>query len=55
MKHMNYAQFPLLSHEMLSCEFFWHALSKVCQYATTNEIFYKGLKYVSINATQRDL
>ncbi len=35
--------------------FFWHALSKVWQYAATNEKNYKGVKYVFINVIQRDL
>ncbi len=30
---------------------FNHAFSKVCQYATTYEFFYKSLKYLSIKAT----
>jgi hypothetical protein len=34
---------------------FDHAFSKVCQYAITYEIFYKGLRYFSIKATQGDL
>jgi hypothetical protein len=35
---MNYAQFPLLSHEMLGLwSFFRHGLYKVCQNATKNE------------------
>jgi hypothetical protein len=34
---------------------FDYAFSKVCPYATINEIFYKGLRYLSIKATQRDL
>jgi hypothetical protein len=34
---------------------FDHSFSKVCQYATTYEIFYKGLRYLFIMVAQRDL
>jgi hypothetical protein len=34
---------------------FGHAFSKACSYATIDENFCKGLRYVSINATQGDL
>jgi hypothetical protein len=34
---------------------FGHAFSKACSYATIDEIFCKGLGYVSIDATQGDL
>ncbi len=34
---------------------FDHAFSKVCQYATTYEKNYKGLRYLSIKAAQGDL
>ncbi len=34
---------------------FDHAFSKVCQYATTYEKNYKGLRYLSIEVAQGDL
>ncbi len=34
---------------------FGHAFSKACQYATMDEFFWKGLKYVSIKTTHGDL
>jgi hypothetical protein len=30
---------------------FCHAFSKACQYALTNEFFFKGLKYISVTTT----
>jgi len=34
---------------------FWYVFPKACQYATTNEKFYKNLKYVYIKTGQADL
>jgi len=41
--------------ESLQGTCFNHAFSKVCQYATTHEKNYKGLRYLSIKAAQRHL
>jgi hypothetical protein len=35
--------------------YFSHAFFKACEYASIDEIFCKGLKYVSIKTTQFDL
>ncbi len=34
---------------------FMHAFSKASQYVITNEVFCKGLRYVSIKTTKGDL
>jgi hypothetical protein len=42
----------ILSCDVLGLEkkiqgtYFGHAFLKTCQYATTNEFFYKGLRYI---------
>jgi hypothetical protein len=35
--------------------YFGHAFSMACQYASIDEIFYKGFKYVFVKPTQFDI
>ncbi len=41
--------------ENFQSSYFGHDLSKACQYATTNEIFCKNFKFVSIKSTESNL